>query len=163
MEYDNDRPVKRAYKIEILYWILLALVNPLINSVTVFVNHPLIWPILFVVNFFMLPAYVLYSVIIVPKLFIEKKRVIFSFLTILFIILIQALVVALYSLVLHFPLSSFVAAYFTYDLSVMIREFLWCIIYLAMTVGIYFIKKALDEKELLDTLEKDNILFRLKY
>jgi LytS/YehU family sensor histidine kinase len=43
------------------------------------------------------------------------------------------------------------------------RECLWSIIYISIAIGIYFIKKALDEKELLVTLEKDNILYRLKY
>jgi LytS/YehU family sensor histidine kinase len=34
---------------------------------------------------------------------------------------------------------------------------------MSIAIGIYFIKKALDEKELLVNLEKDNVNFRLKY
>jgi LytS/YehU family sensor histidine kinase len=34
---------------------------------------------------------------------------------------------------------------------------------MSLAVGIYFIKKALDEKEILLSLEKDNINFRVKY
>jgi sensor histidine kinase YesM len=34
---------------------------------------------------------------------------------------------------------------------------------MSMAIGIYFIKKALDEKETLENLEKDNANFKLKY
>ena len=36
MEYDNDRIIKPVYKIEIFYWVLLILMNPLVNGVTFF-------------------------------------------------------------------------------------------------------------------------------
>ncbi len=43
------------------------------------------------------------------------------------------------------------------------RECSWSILYTLIAIGIYFIKKALDEKELLKNLERDNNNFRLKY
>ena len=36
MEYDNDRVIKPVYNIEIFYWVLLVLMNPLVNGITVF-------------------------------------------------------------------------------------------------------------------------------
>jgi LytS/YehU family sensor histidine kinase len=111
----------------------------------------------------MLPAYVLYSIVIVPKLFVERQHVQFSLLTVLFLAATQLLVFTLYSLVQNFSLPPVAQSYFTYSFSTLMRECLWCIIYISIAIGIYFIKKALDEKELLVTLEKDNILYRLKY
>ena len=102
MEFDNDRPVKRPYRIEILYWVLLALMNPLVNSLTVFLHDAKIWWFLFVVNLFLLPAYILYSVIIVPRFLFEKKYIQFFTLTILFLAIIQLLLFAIYSLIYDF-------------------------------------------------------------
>lgn len=162
MEFDNDKPIKRAYGIDILFWILLALMNPLINCITVFLNDAKIWWFLFAVNLFLLPAYILYSVIIVPRFLFEKKYIKFCSLTVLFLAIIQLLLFAIYSLIWDFS-SQIEQSYFTYSFSTIIRECLWSIIYTLVAIGIYFIKKTLDEKELLANLEKDNINFRLKY
>lgn len=162
MEFDNDRPVKRAYRIEILYWILLALMNPLVNSVTVFLHDAKIWWVLFAINLFLLPAYIVYSVVIVPKFLFEKKYIRFFILTILFLAIIQLLLFAIYSLVWDFS-NQAEQSYFTYSFSTFIREFLWSIFYTSIAIGIYFIKKASDERELLSALQKDSNSLRLKY
>lgn len=162
MEFDNDRPVKRAYRIEILYWILLALMNPLVNCLTIFLHDSKIWWFLFAVNFFLLPAYILYSVIIVRRFLFEKKYIRFFTFTILFLAIIQLLLFSIYSLIFDFA-SQTEKSYFTYSFSTIVRECLWSIIYTLIAIGIYFIKKALDEKETLINLEKDNANFKLKY
>ncbi len=162
MEFDNDRPVKHAYTIEIFYWILLALMNPLVNCLTFFLHDPNMWWFLFVVNLFLLPAYALYSIIIVPGFLFEKKYIQFFSLTILFLATIQLLLFGIYSLIWDFA-NQTQQSYFTYSSSTFIREFLWSSIYTLIAIGIYFIKKALDEKELLKKLEKDNSDFRIKY
>jgi two-component system LytT family sensor kinase len=162
MEFDNDRPVKKAYRIEILYWILLGLMNPLVNSLTVFLHDAKIWWFLLVVNIFLLPAYILYSLIIVSRFLFEKKYIQFFTLTILFLAVIQLLLFGIYSLIYDFS-NQTEQSYFTYSFSTFIREFLWSILYTLIAIGIYFIKKSLDDKELLINLEKDNTNFRLKF
>ena len=162
MEFDNDRPVKHPYRIEFFYWALLAVMNPLINSLTVFVNDAKIWWFLFVVNLFLLPAYILYSVIIVPRFLFKKKYIQFFALTILFLAIIQLLLFAIYSLIYDFS-NQTEQTYFTYSFSTSVRECSWSILYILITIGIYFIKKALDEKDILLNLEKDNASFKLKY
>src|SRR5690349_3256939 len=99
MEFDNDRPVKKAYRIEILYWILLALMYPLVNCLTFFLHDAKIWWFLFLVNLFLLPAYIFYSVIIVRRFLFEKKYIWFFTLTILFLAIIQLLLFGIYSLI----------------------------------------------------------------
>jgi two-component system LytT family sensor kinase len=162
MEFDNDRPVKHPYRIEFFYWGLLAVMNPLINSLTVFVNDAKIWWFLFVINLFLLPAYILYSVIIVPRFLFKKKYVQFFASTILFLAIIQLLLFAIYSLIYDFS-NQTEQSYFTYSFSTSVRECSWSILYILITIGIYFIKKALDEKDILINLEKDNVSFKLKY
>jgi LytS/YehU family sensor histidine kinase len=162
MEFDNDRPVRRAYRIEIFYWVLLAVMNPLVNSLVVFLHDAKIWWFLFAVNLFLLPAYIFYSVVIVPRFLYEKKYVQFSVLTILFLVAIQLLLFCIYSLIWDFS-SSTEQSYFTYSASTIIRESLWSIIYTLLAIGIYFIKEAFDEKNTILKLEKDNNDFRIKY
>jgi len=162
MEFDNDRPVKHPYRIEIFYWVLLAVMNPLVNSLTVFLNDAKIWWFLFVVNLFLLPAYILYSIIIVPRFLYAKKYIQFFALTILFLAIIQLLLFAIYSLIYDFS-NQTEQSYFTYSFSTCVRECSWSILYTLIAIGIYFIKKALEEKELLKKLEKDNNDFRIKH
>ena len=162
MEFDNDRPVKKAYRIEILYWVLLALMNPLVNCFTFFLHDPNMWWFLFLVNLFLLPAYILYSLVIVPRFLFEKKYIQFFALTILFLASIQLLLFGIYSLIWDFA-NQTEQTYFTYSSSTFVRELLWSSLYTLIAIGIYFIKKALDERELLVTLQKESNSFRLKY
>ena len=162
MEFDNDRPVKHPYKIEIFYWVLLAVMNPLVNSLTVFLNDAKIWWFLFAVNLFLLPAYILYSGLIVRRFLFAKKYIQFFSLTILFLAIIQLLLFAIYSLIYDFS-NQTEQSYFTYSFSTSVRECSWSILYTLIAIGIYFIKKALEEKELLKKLEKDNNDFRIKH
>ncbi|HEY6976123.1 MAG TPA: histidine kinase, partial [Chitinophagaceae bacterium] len=163
MEFDNDRPIKPAYRIEIFYWILLGIMNPLVNCLTLFLGDPGIWAVLFLVNLVMLPAYLLYSGTIVPKFLFQNRYIAFACISILSFIVIQGLLFAVYSVILKFHISPYERSYFTYDSVTMIRESLWTIINMSLATGIYFIKKALDEKDLLASLEKDNMNFKLKY
>ncbi|HEX5152389.1 MAG TPA: histidine kinase [Parafilimonas sp.] len=163
MEFDNDRPVKRAYRIEILYWVLLALTNPLVNSLTIFFHNIRIWWVLLLINLFILPAYLFYSGFIVPKFLFEKKYKRFIILSIAFAAVLQLLLFAIYSLVLNFDLLPGERYYFSHSNSTFIRESVWCVINMSIAAGIYYIKTALDERETLRLLEKDNSNFRLKY
>src|SRR6201995_889951 len=112
MEFDNDRPVRHAYRIEILYWILLAFLNPLVNSFTIFVHDPRIWWVLLLINLFILPAYLFYSNIIVAGFLFEKKYIQFSVLTILLAAALQLLLFAIYSIILNFDLIAVEEVYF---------------------------------------------------
>ncbi|SFP62838.1 sensor histidine kinase [Parafilimonas terrae] len=162
MEFDNDRPVKHTGKIEIFCWVLLALMNPLINCLTFFLHNAKIWWFVFGVNLLMLPAYIFYSAIIVPRFLHEKKYVQYFSLTILFLAAIQLILFGIYSIIWDFG-SQTEQAYFTYSFSTIIRECLWSIIYTLIAIAIYFINKAFDERKLLIALQKDNDNFRLKY
>lgn len=164
MEFDNDRPVKRRpYKIEIFYWIFLGLINPLVNCYYVFYNDARMWVVLFIISLALLPAYLFYSSSVVPKFLFQNRHLLFILSSIGIIIVLHAFLFGIYSIVLEFSLSPYESAYFTYTTSTIVRENLWMLINMSLAVGIYFIKTALDEKDLVATLEKDNTSFKLKY
>src|SRR5689334_22543003 len=115
MEFDNDRPIKPAYRIEILYWILLAIINPLVNCLTLFLGDPRIWPVLFLVNLIMLPVYLLYAGTIVPKFLLRNRYTAFTCISLLSFIMINVLLFVVYSIILKFGVSPYERSYFTYD------------------------------------------------
>ena len=69
MEYDNDRLRKHTPKMEVFYWVLLLLLAPMTNSLTIFPRSWWMWPVLLLLNGLLLPIYLVYSRTIVwtPK------------------------------------------------------------------------------------------------
>jgi two-component system, LytTR family, sensor kinase len=163
MEYDNDRPRRPTYRTESFYWVFLFLLNTLVNATTLFLSDIRIWPVLLLVNLALFPAYFLYSKVLGPVLFF-RNRWVFSFLmSVLSFLVIQTFLFALYTLIGKFPLSPGERAYFTYSAATVGRECLWGGINMTLAIAIYFIKKALDEKDLLAAVQKDNVFFKLRY
>nr|ACN58859.1 putative two-component system sensor protein [uncultured bacterium BLR12] len=163
MEFDNDRIIKHAYKIEIFYWVLLGIMNPLVNSLTLFPRDIKIWIILLLVNIILLPAYLFYAAFIVPRFLFKKRYVLFILTSSLFFIGAHLLLVSIYSIVLQFGLSVNERSYFSYNYTTITRECLWILMNMSMAAAIAFIKRGEDEKDLVVNLQKDNISFRLKY
>lgn len=163
MEFDNDRIVKRAYKIELFYLALLILINPLINSIAFFLTDFRIWPALLLVNLALFPAYVLYSRFVVTKFLFHKKYSYFIPSTVAFFCLALVFIWGLYSIILNFPLSGAEKNYFSVNYSTVIRESAWIIVNMALATAVSFIKEALDEKDMLSALQKDNTFYKLRY
>ncbi|MBC7827847.1 MAG: histidine kinase [Chitinophagaceae bacterium] len=162
MEYDNDRIIKPAYKIEIFYWVLLILISPFANGITVFLSDWKIWLVLLFVSLAAFPAYLLYSRLM--GAFLLQKRYIFFVLgSLFFFLIIQTFLFAIYSIILKFSLPSAAQSYFSYNYDTIIRESLWVIINMSLAIAVFFIKQALDEKEELLNMQRDNTLFRLRY
>ena len=157
MEFDNDRPVKHPHKMEIAYWVLMGLLNPLLNICIFFPGDYKMWPILFVANLAVLPAYLLFSGTIVPRFLFPKKYTAFLLLSLLLFIVIEVMLFIIYTIILKFQLSGAEQSYFTFSFRTIMRESLWAIIYMALAVAAFFAKTALDQKELLATLEKENM------
>lgn len=162
MEYDNDRAIKPIYRIEIFYWAVLILMNPLVNAVTGFLAEWKIWPVLFLISLAVFPAYLLYSRLM--GAFLLQKRTIFFILGSLFYFLIvHILLFALYSIISKFALSSNAHSYFSYGFESIIRESLWIIIGMSLSIAVFFIRQALEEKDQLRIAQRDNTLFKLRY
>ena len=162
MEFDNDRIVKRAYRIEFFYLALLILINPLVNGLVFFSNDPRMWPVLLLVSLVVFPSYVLYSRVIVARFLLRRSH--FNILpAILFFLILLGFLYVFYSLILSFSLSGIEQRYFQFNYTTIIREGLWIIVNMALATAIPFIKEALDEKEMITVLRKDNTFYKLRY
>ena len=162
MEFDNDRIVKRAYSIEFFYLALLILINPLVNGLIFFSDDFRMWPVLLLVSLVVFPSYVLYSRVIVARFLLRRSR--FNILpAILFFLILLGFLYVFYSLILSFSLSGIEQQYFEFNYKTIIRESLWIIINMALATAIPFIKEALDEKDMITVLQKDNTFYKLRY
>lgn len=162
MEYDNDRAIKPIYKIEIFYWILLILMNPLVNAITVFSTNWIAWVILLVVSMLVFPAYLLYSRLMGAFL-IQKRYIFFLIGSVLYLLVIQTFLFACYSAILKFSIPPDARAYFTFNYETLIRDTVWIIINMSIAIAIFFIKQALDEKDELRNVQRDNTFYKLRY
>ncbi|HMH20836.1 MAG TPA: histidine kinase, partial [Puia sp.] len=163
-EYDNDRIRRHTNKTEIVAWSVLVLAAPLINFITVFIpGDPAIGLVLLLVSLLLFPAYLLYSRFIVPRFLFVGRPALFVLLSIACFLVIQLLVFSIYSVVLSFTLSPVASSWFSFHFTSVIRESLWAILNLFLTVAAYFIKKANDEKDLISDIRKDNTFFKLRY
>lgn len=162
MEYDNDKLIRPSYKIELFYWGILVIFNPLFNSLTWFPLDFKIWAGIFMVSLAVLPAYIIYGRVLAPKFLFGKKPFLFVLISIAFFILIQLILWGIFSLISQ-SITERAAAYFSYSTSTIIREVLWTVFNMLLAIAIAFIKKALDEKDTIIELQEDNIHFKLKY
>jgi len=163
MEYDNDRKISPTSRIEVFCWILVGLLNPLLNSITIFWFDKRIWVALFFISLFLVPGYLLYSRWIVPKLLFRNRLLAFIFSSIAFFIFMQALLLCIYAIVMSFQPLLVEQSYFSYKPKTFIRESIWIFINMFLSVVAAFVRKTFDEEELMASLQKDNTLYRLKY
>jgi two-component system, LytTR family, sensor kinase len=162
MEYDNDKIVKGTYKAELYCWLIFALINPLVTSLEIFPFQKTVWIVLFVLQFLLLPLYILYSRLIVIKFLFGKKYLIYGSLTVLFILFIHCLIFVLYKI----PLSFVAGAgqeYFSYSTITIARETAWILINICLAISISWLRVKLGEEETVETLQKENTYYKLRY
>ncbi len=162
MEYDNDRIVKGTYKAEVFCWLIFALINPLVNSLGIFPHQKSIWIVLLVINLLLLPLYILYSRIIVPKFLFPGKWLVYGALTVLFSLLVQTLLFLLYKIVRSILFGAG-QDYFFYSSISIVRENAWIIIHICLAVSIAYLRKKLDEEDKMETIQKENTYYKLRY
>ncbi len=162
MEYDNDRIVKGTYKLELVCWVLIAFIGPLVNSLGIFPDQKITWPVLLGINVLLLPFYILYSRIIVPRFLFTQRYSAFGLLSILFFFLVHIILFLLYKIALTFvPDNS--KYFFYYSNNSMIRESAWIFVNSCFTIAIAYFKAKLDEEDVIEALRKENIFYKLRY
>ncbi len=162
MEYDNDRIVRGTHKSELVCWLVFALINPMVTSFGIFPNQKIAWVVLLVIAFLLLPLYMLYSRLIVIKFLFKKKYLIYGLLTVLFYFLILTLLLLLNSIaeaIVRGPGQY----YFSFSTINIIRESSWIILNILLAIAISWYRKKLDEEETMDTLQKENTYYKLRY
>ena len=162
MEYDNDRIVKGTYKAEVFCWLIFALINPVVYSLGLFPHQKSIWIVLLVVNLLLLPLYILYSRVIVPKFLFPGKWLVYGALTVLFSLLVQTLLFLMYNIVRSILFGGG-QDYFLYSSISIVRENAWIIIHICLAVSIAYLRKKLDEEDKMETVQKENTYYKLRY
>lgn len=175
MEYDNDKLRKRTPRLEILYWIVLALLQPVTCIITIFPTSPRVWIFPLLVNLLVLPGYILYARLVGPALPGESelrmrrpeawlgKRWFTIVLTALSFVVIQAFLLAVYALLRKFNVPPVLKAYLTPNATSLAREAWWTVVNMALAIAIFYVRKSDDEQDELQAMRKDNVFFRLRY
>lgn len=162
MEYDNDRIVKGTYKAEVFCWLIFTLINPVVYSLGLFPHQKSIWIVLLVVNLLLLPLYILYSRVVVPKFLFHGKWLVYGSLTVLFSLLVQTLIFLVYNIVRSILFGGG-QDYFLYSSISIVRENAWIIIHICLAISIAFLRKKLDEEDKMETVQKENTYYKLRY
>ncbi len=163
MEYDNDRLIKPASRIEILYWGALILINPVITAISFFRTDPRIWWVLLLVNLFLFAIYFVASRILLATLFAGRSTRFFIEVCLITLVVVHLILYGIYSIVLNFQLSPLERSYFTYSNWTILRETIWFIINSILVVAIVHIKHSHDQAEELRNMHKENTFFKLRY
>jgi two-component system, LytTR family, sensor kinase len=163
MEYDNDRLRKRTPGMEIFYWVLLVLLAPVTNSVSTFPRSWWMWPVLLLLNGLLFPIYLFYSRIMGTVFLIQKRKMLSALMSVLSFLSIQVFIFTVYSLLLKFDLRPDEKYYFLFNLHTMIREGWWTMINMSLSLAFFFIRRAIDEKTMLSSVQKESDFFRLRY
>lgn len=163
MEYDNDKPRKRAPRLEIFYWILLAFLQPLTSGILGLSTAPAGWLLLLLVSSLVFPAYLIFAKIVGPALGVRARRRFAWLVSILSFLVIQAFLLMAYSLFLKFSLKPAERAYFDLTGLHLIREAWWTVVNMALSIAIFYIRKADDEKDRLAEMKTENTFFQLRY
>jgi LytS/YehU family sensor histidine kinase len=147
---------------EIFYWIVLILLAPLTNSLTLFPRFPGLWPFLLLINGLLFPAYLIYSRIMGQAL-TNRNRKFTILLSLLSFGVILAFLQALYSLIVRIPMPPAIKPYFTFNRLTIVRESWWTAVNMALSVALFYIRKADDEKDLIAFMQKENTFYQLRY
>jgi two-component system LytT family sensor kinase len=162
MEYDNDRIVKGTYKTEVWCWLFFLLIYPLVNSLGSFPHQRTAWILLMSVSLFLLPLYMLYSRLIVTKFLFKRKYFFFVLLSLSFVLLIHFLLYLIFKIAVSIvgPPGQ---EYFLYSSPAIIRESAWIAINCGFAISLAWLRVKLIEKEMVETIQKENTYYKLRY
>ncbi|HEY8971673.1 MAG TPA: sensor histidine kinase [Puia sp.] len=163
MEYDNDRQRRRTDKTEIFFWGLFVLIYPLINITTLFLRDPRIWPLLLFISLLLFPGYLLYSRIMGSVFLTQRRRGAAILMTVLSFLVIQSFLFAVHSLVSKFNLSPWEGAYFSFSPTTILRECSWTILNMSFAMAIFYIRKSIDDRQLLQATQQESNFYKLRY
>ena len=165
MEYDNDRARRKTNRTEIWYWGLFVLLYPLINGASLFPANGRIWPVLLLISLLLFPAYLLFSRIM-GSFFLNsqrRRRGMATLMTILSFLVVLMFLFSLFALVSKFRLNPSEEAYFSFSVRTIIRESCWVILNMSFSIAIFYIRKSIEEKELLELVQRESNFYKLRY
>jgi hypothetical protein len=162
MEYDNDKIVKGTYKGELYCWLVFTIINPLISGLEIFPHHKSMWIALLVIQLCLLPLYILYSRFIVIKFLFTKKYPLFAALTVSFYLVILFLLFLFYKIPAVYARDT-EQEFFLFTNLTVLRDSIWIFVNICLAVAISYLRFKLGEEETVETLQKENMYYKLRY
>lgn len=163
MEYDNDRVRKHVSRIETFYWVLLVILSPIFNGISSFATDIPGWFLLFVISGLILPIYMIYPRVLGTLSLVGKRKLFSVLISLLTFLLIQVIIFSIYWLLLKTDLRPVEQSYFSLSVRTIFREGWWTIINMSLAGAIFFIRRTVDERGLLEIAQKDSNFFQLRY
>jgi len=140
-----------------------VLLQPFTSAVTVLSTSPSAWLLLFLASSLVFPAYLIFARIVGPALGLRERRRFAWLMSLLSFLVIQVFLLAVYALFLKFQLKPAVQFYFSSTALHMVREGWWTVVNMALSIAIFYIRKADDEKDQLAAMKIENTFFQLRY
>src|ERR1035438_2886989 len=144
MEYDNDRKISHPYKMELFFWVMLVVLNPLVTTITYFWFLPAFSIALLFISVALFPGFILYARFVVPNFFFQKRYFAFAFASLVFFFLIQLFSISIHKFILLFSLRMPEQFYLSYSARTVMRDGLWALINMVLCLGFSFLKKSFD-------------------
>jgi sensor histidine kinase YesM len=163
MEYDNDRLRKRTPGIEVFYWVLLALLSPVMDCITILPTDIPGWFLALLVSGISFPLYLVYSHVMGTLFLFRKWKLLSALMHLLSFCVIGVFILTLYSLLLKFNLRPVEHAYLSLTARTILRVSWWVAINMSLSIAIFYIRQSIDEKSLLQDVKKESSFFQLRY
>jgi two-component system LytT family sensor kinase len=163
MEYDNDRLRKRTPRMEVFYWVLLALLSPVTDCITILPNDKPGWIMALLLSGAAFPLYLIYAHLMGTLFLVRERKLSSVLMSLLSFLVIEVFVFTLYSLVLKLHLSPTERSYLSFTIPTVIRVSWWVAINMSLSIAIFLIRKGIDEKSLLLDVKKESSFFQLRY
>ena len=164
MEYDNDTLRRRTSRIEIFGWILLGLLSPVTECITMLTAHWASCITAIVVGGLIFPLYLLYARFGFKTLFLhQRSRILAWLLSIGSFFVIQLFIFGLYAIIRAFQLYPEQQAWAAFNSHTIIRVSWGVAVNMSLCIALLFIGKSLDEKSQVEHFRKESGFFQLRY
>jgi two-component system, LytTR family, sensor kinase len=163
MEYDNDTLRRRTSRIETFCWIVVALLAPVTECITMLTAHWASCADAIVVGGLIFPLYLLYARFVGVLFLQPRSRFLAWLLSIGSFFVIQFYIFGLYAILRTFVCYPEQKVWTAFNTLTIIRVNWWVAINMGLAVGILFIGKSLDEKSQVEHFRKESGFFQLRY
>lgn len=162
MEYDNDRLRRRTTRTEILCWVLVAFLSPVVDSI-VFLRHQRFdFLVPLVISGISFPIYLLY-IYLLGTPFMRRGPRIFSVLLFAVSFLLTGLVILGIGWIVRPEATVPLRFYLTPDTYTLYRVFGWVTVNMSLSLLAFHIGQSIEQSELLLAAKKESSFFQLRY
>jgi hypothetical protein len=163
MEYDNDTLRRRTSRIEIFGWIVIGLLSPVTDCITMLTAHYASCITAIVVGGLIFPLYLLYARYVGVLFLDHRRRILPWLLSIGSFFVIQLYIFSLNAIMRTFVCHPEQQAGVAFNAHTIVRVSWWVAINMSLCIALLFIGKSLDEKSQVEHFRKESGFFQLRY